>query len=198
MPWHRNIGWPIYTRHPEPAQWVNSRDLLGLSGPTKTMFTAVHEAAHAILYLQYGVPVDYVVLYEEAEIERAGVDASTYPAVADVSLRYGDYAAVLAAGECAQDRWLRQEGLWTPGRAWSVEHDARHDRERLDQVVADCMGARLTFGTDLSSLTDYAWVCDHASQVLDGRWDAVLAVARELALRRRMTGAQIQQLIDRA
>lgn len=193
MPWHLNEDRPVYTRYPEPDGWgrtvTSTWQAMSLPPALELMCNAVHEAGHAAMMLHHGIQVKSMVLYTEEEARdkdfRAATDCGHY------EVDYTQFACVLAAGERAQDRWLRQEGLWTPERAWSVERHGLDDRAEIEKVISTQLGGRLTYGEDPGHHFDYHHVCDRTDQALTPLWKGVLAIARELVKRRTLTGAQV-------
>ena len=67
-----------------------------------------------------------------------------------------------AAGERASDRWLREQGLWTPARAVYSEISGQRDRE--DAQKAD---PSITFD---GGPNDYRHLQDEADRILDDVW----------------------------
>lgn len=132
---------------------------------------AVHEAGHVVASLRAGLGVDGVHL-------SPSVEGHMFHTVHTGTItHWGGYMAMLAAGERAADRWLREAGEWTPERAWSIERSARSDRTRAVKF-AEGTGKPFDF-------LDHPWdgwtlVCSYADGGLDAHWNRVMAVANAL------------------
>jgi hypothetical protein len=148
----------------------------------KLASTAMHEAAHVVLYLATGHGIREIVI-------DASSDADSWISYEPYSGGWLDFAVSAAAGERAQDRWLRETGLWTPGRAWVAERYSWRDRRLVSVVVSQAHNEELTFGL-VNHWSDYAWIGDRAAEALDPVWDQVLTLARHLANHRHITGEQ--------
>jgi len=199
MVWHLNVDQPQHTRHPEPHGWgrtvTHTRQALALPDDLEMMSIAVHEAGHTALFLKYGIPVEYLAVYTEKEAQDKTGLGVTYRGA--YSVEYPKIASALAAGERAQDRWLQQEGLWTRDRAWAVDRHAYHDREELATIVATQLGGTLTYGVDPIGTRDYQHICALADEAIAPMWTGVLALARDLARHRRLTGARARNILAR-
>ncbi|MFI0156249.1 hypothetical protein [Streptomyces lydicus] len=167
--WSENTD-GVWTWHPQPDgmthiyQSFDDPDLLQRHG-------AFHEAGHVVAALVSGLGVDGVHLTPSDQ-------GHMFHTVNSGTIRtWSGYAAMLAAGERAADRWLRETGEWTTERAWSVERGARSDRRRAVEF-AQRHGERFDF---LAHPWD-GWtnVCSWADGTLDAHWDRVTAVAEAL------------------
>lgn len=96
-----------------------------------------------------------------------------------------------AAGERANDRWLREQSLWTPLAALITEVCADGDR---DEITA----AHPYIGFGASAALDYGVLHTAADQLLDTYWPQITAVAEALADRQHMTGDEIAARADMA
>jgi hypothetical protein len=167
MSWHYEPTIGIHTRNPTPnlPRPFTAADALNLDTTQLRRTTAVHEAGHAVMYLTHGIP------FAHMEIGSIGPDNDGITAAGQVkslptfTATTRQMAMVLAAGECAQDRWLREQGLWTPERGWAVEVASRTDRHQIVDIDP---------GHDLDVLHH---VTDRA---LDGLWDGVLRLGEAL------------------
>ncbi|MCF3104504.1 hypothetical protein IPZ58_23335 [Streptomyces roseoverticillatus] len=95
-----------------------------------------------------------------------------------------------AAGERAEDRRLREEGLWTPERAWVAERTAASDRQRVVEVLRADRGMTLSYGHAPAGHFNYATVMAAADAALHHLWDRVLSLAAALDQRGQLTGRQ--------
>lgn len=91
----------------------------------------------------------------------------------------------VVAGERAQDRWLRETGLWTPSRAAMAELGAAHDRA-------------LVFASNPQPIprfdggpADYSQLHDLADQALDRIWGHLAAALPALVGQGQMTGQEL-------
>lgn len=160
----------MWTWHPQPEGVTRYYE--PLDGLVQEMGT-FHEAGHAVVGLVGGLGIDGVFLSAAS-----GNPQMMFHTVWSGSASWTSYAAYLAAGERAADRWLRETGEWTPERAWSVERSARSDRNRAIEVAAE-IGKTL----DIPAHPWDGWtqVCSWADAMLDVHWGRVQAVAEALA-----------------
>lgn len=190
--WHDDIlinGETYHTRNYAPDYGPNSDAYLGtLTYAQRDVLRAVHEAAHAVSALADGGHVHYARIMTTAEM------VAQEPS--DQGVKSGDVracnlipstacAVFLGAGERAEDRWLRENDLWTPALAAGVELGACSDRRVLLQ-----MNPHVGFGTG----QDYIIVHDLADHFVGRYWVQILAVADELVSRLHLTGDEIADL----
>jgi hypothetical protein len=165
--WRENSD-GVWTWYPQPDGVRCATDPLspGMFRP----FGAFHEAGHAVIALAQGIGVDGVHLLP-AE------DNVFHTVVSGKILQDDGYLTMLAAGERASDRWLRETGVWTPERGWTAERCAEGDREE-----AAGFAARRGLPFDLTAHPWDGWtqVCSWADGSLNHHWDRVVAVARAL------------------
>ncbi|SPE51870.1 hypothetical protein SNS2_1544 [Streptomyces netropsis] len=196
--WHLNTDQPVYTRQPEPRAWVHREvtsgfQLLAFSDTTLRHSIAVHEAAHAVLDFAFGIPVVEICVCDDLG---AGADGEGGGAAGWVrnggQWRVPDvhYFAMCAAGERAQDRWLRETGLWTPERAWVEERAADSDRQQVAHALRHSRNKELTFGRTAAGAMDYATVQAAADAALAPLWDRVLRLAAAVDDHGHLTGRQ--------
>jgi hypothetical protein len=132
---------------------------------------AIHEAGHAVAALVVGIGVD------STELAPSNQGHMFHTVLTGTYARWSDYATMLAAGERAADRWLREIGAWTPERAWSIERGARSDRAKAVESAAKD-GQEFSF---LSHPWDgWTQVCSRADGRLGGHWPRVIALADAL------------------
>src|SRR5262249_45447952 len=114
--------------------------------------------------------------------EAFGVDGYTQIGRLDVHANH--YLAMLAAGELAEQRWLREAGLSTPARAWAVERGAQDDVAKAVERLRE-----LRPGLEEHAYRQLYWQYrPDAQRLVDENWDRILAVAGPLAERGRLDG----------
>ncbi len=190
------------TRFAPPAgvTGMRLRDVTGLSDGQRHWLNAVHEAGHVVMALAARVPVRQVRIVPADRAWEDGVDSQAPEGVGFSEIYYWhgsvrDGVAVLAAGERAQDRWLREAGLWTPDRAWAVERDGVIDRAQIAELCQRVTGRDLvTYGTRRGR-----WDLGHVQQRVDAelgrRWPQVAAVAGALVSRLHLTEDEVTALV---
>ncbi|MGV9816625.1 hypothetical protein ACWDTQ_32520, partial [Streptomyces cellulosae] len=109
---------------------------------------------------------------------------SAHRRVHDIERMLG-WALGVVAGERAVDRWLREEGLWTPSRAAWAELAAKHDR---DTILASPIYPTPGFG---SGTADYGLLHQLADDALARVWEQVRATVPVLLTRRSLTGHEL-------
>lgn len=190
--WHHGYvvedGTPFPLRHrlSEHARRIPelSSRALGLSKQQSELGQAIHELAHGVLWLAHGVHVVSVGV----GVGRGGLAECDQPRDADQRL---GWAIGVAAGERAEDRWLRESGLWTEDLAAMAEIAARTDRANI--LAADPQ-PRPGFGD--GGEADYSEFHDLADQALDVHWDRISTVLPLLIMEGQMTGDQLASLVD--
>ncbi|MEX5637231.1 hypothetical protein [Parafrankia sp. FMc2] len=198
--WYRVFvsGVPVHTEQPPPSggDGKNVRDLLDLDDDALRRHAATHEAGHVVVAHHRGLPV------EEVAVDVSITDGNGLPLVG--VCRYGpfdvpwqDFGATCAAGGRAANRWLRQEGLATPGRLWANELSTGNDQVTLAQACADLPApVVLTYGQPgVAGGYEWADLGDAAEAELDRDWPAVHRVADALYREGRLTGSDIDDLI---
>lgn len=182
--WHHGYVLPDGTPYPMRHQLsddarkapVLGAQVLGLSRTDHRTSVAVHELAHAVLWLAFGVPVVSVGV----GLGRGGLAECDQPAPEN---RLG-WAIGVAAGERAEDRWLRATGLWTQDLAANAELGARADRAEILAATRP----RPAFGT---GGPDFAEFHDMADQALETHWGRVMAALPCLLDAGCMTGDEL-------
>jgi hypothetical protein len=187
--WHSGIEInhePYPTRNHAPDCGANSDAYLGsLTYAQRDTMRAVHEAAHAVAVLACGGHLHSARMTITAELRpgEPSDEGTVGGQVLGCNVPDGRALAVFTgAGERAEDRWLRESGLWTPTRAAGVELGAYSDRRAL---LLD--NPHIGFGTG----QDYVSVHDLADHFLGEHWSLVLAVADALAFRLRLDGEEV-------
>ncbi|MBD3004767.1 hypothetical protein [Streptomyces sp. 5-10] len=156
-------SYPVRTQVSLPHGTYNSADLAGMDEEQSWLASAAHELGHAAAHLRYGVHVMSVDLYRSVDLwdsESPRAEVSTWMTNDQLTSRGALVAS--AAGERAQDRWLREKGLWTPVRSLEVEVAARTDRFSVVR-----MDPRVGFG---DTEIDYADLMAEADAVLADFW----------------------------
>ncbi|WP_035796445.1 hypothetical protein [Kitasatospora mediocidica] len=163
MSWHYEPTTRIFTRHPAPDidGRFDVRGLYGLPDSHHRQMTTIHEAGHAAVLLAAGIPFDHMSLgqHPNTAAPQAGYVKCTFTGTLETYIHF------FAAGERAQDRWLREQGLWTPIRAWATEILAYTDRQGIAEYAP---------ADDLTALHD------EVDTLLDGLWPSVLRLAGAL------------------
>ncbi|MFF8786859.1 hypothetical protein [Streptomyces sp. NPDC015125] len=162
--------------HARSAPVLNDH-VLGLSEQESRSSCAAHELGHAVLWLTRGVHVVGLGI----GVGRGG-RAECGPPAPQQRL---DWAIAVAAGERAQDRWLRETGLWTEDRAAFAELGATSDRA---QIFAADPTPRPAFGDGGPDYAELHTLADHA---LDEHWDAILIAMPALLREGWMTGDRL-------
>jgi hypothetical protein len=193
--WHEDTdanGAPYPTRHPVPDWADNSDDLLAaLTDEQRDHMRAMHEAAHAVVALAVGGYVHYAWIRRTADLRATadrltgGVQVGAHVSVCNVP-DGRDFAVLMGAGERAEDRWLRETGLWTPVLAAGVEFGAYSDR----RAVLD-LNPSLGFEGGPS---DFLIVHELADAAVSQHWGRVTAVSSVLAERLLLTGDEAADL----
>ncbi|MFE0776896.1 hypothetical protein [Streptomyces sp. NPDC058861] len=186
--------WVRYTRYPPPLwDWGSSgTDAVAAYTPEEqTLNTAVHEAAHATVYMAAGYQIGYIMLHEPGDHSHGGRAHVHYLPMSGSLL---DWAVTCAAGERAEVRWMRETGRWSLDRAWVAELLAWRDRSQIGAAYREGYGKDLTFLGDHDDHMDYAWVMDRTDEALDLVWDRVLTLAHHLVDHRHVTGEEAARI----
>lgn len=192
--WHRNIRWneDLYPTRNYSSYEGDFAGMLSLSAQQRQESGAAHELGHAIAHLAQDADAHLarVDLYSETTDIR--LDTGVTRAAGGYTLAHyerGDEHALwcvlvaCAAGERAQDRWLREAGLWTPTRAVAIEVLARSDRDS-----ALHREPRLGFG---DAEIDYGLLHDEADAIIDRHWEGLRTAVPVLMTSGRMTGDEL-------
>ncbi|MET8608907.1 hypothetical protein ABZV92_35785 [Streptomyces rubiginosohelvolus] len=153
--------------------------------------TAVHESAHAVVYMAAGYQVGEIALHEPGDQSYGGRAHVKYLAASGPWL---DWAVTCAAGERAEIRWMRETGRWSSDRAWAAERLAWRDRSQVGEAYRSCHSRELTFDGDHDDWGDYAWVMDRTDEALDLVWDRVLTLADHVTVRQHLTGEEAARI----
>jgi len=189
--WHHNVRvagevYPLRNRLDDAYNGELSDRAFGYTPEQSTEMAAVHELGHALVWLDRGVHVRYVELKSRVRHGNP-VDGTTMcgPVAHDRML---GWALGVVAGERAVDRWLREEGLWTPSRAAWSELSAMHDR---DVILSSSIDPKPSFG---SGMVDYGDLHQLADDALVKVWERVRASVPVLLTRRSISGNELGRL----
>ncbi|MFJ2629017.1 hypothetical protein ACIO6T_38085 [Streptomyces sp. NPDC087532] len=144
-------------------------------------YTAIREAGHGLTA---------VATYQAHVIEcalRPGTISDGTPFDAFTELRWRTpraYLAVLQAGAMAQERWLREQGLWTPRRELATQVAARHSRDAVRATAA--------------SAEDVEQAASWARELLDRHWLLLLYCAELLDQRGHLNGSHLRKVLREA
>lgn len=192
--WHADRvihGQPYPTRHSAPDYGPNSGAYRGIvTDDQHEMQSAVHESAHAVSALASGAYVHYARISSMDELRDAAEESDGVVPGGDTkacNLASGlDFIVLMGAGERAEDRWLREQGLWTPIRAVGAELGAYGDRQQVRRL-----NPHLGFE---GGPNDYLVVHEVADRFVSEYWGAIATVACVLAERLHLTGDEIARL----
>ncbi|CAC36629.1 hypothetical protein PV411_36435 [Streptomyces sp. NRRL_B-16638] len=200
MSWHPNHDdQTILTRHPslETSEVTTSRALMRFTAEQLQRCAAFHEAAHTVLFLHAGIGVKSVWISPAIKPGEAGkplgrTDMETSTAPLD------QFIVAVAAGERAEDRWMREAGVWTPVRAWAAERSNLGDRDFVRSLVRQHLDSELTFGVTDEGWSDYSAIHAAADRALDEKWGGVLALADALLDRLHLDGEEATRVVGGA
>lgn len=189
--WYRDVRladgttYPLRNRLTEgPLSGEINGRALGLTAKQSRMSTAAHELGHAVVWLAGGLHVRYLGV---------GIGPGGQAACEAITQTPQECMARITgvvAGERAQDRWLRETGLWTTSLAAVAELGAAHDRA---YVFAADPHPRPGFG---DSDVDYSVLHDLADEALDAVWPKVMAALPVLTRAGRMTGDELAACVS--
>ncbi|MFD7615786.1 hypothetical protein [Streptomyces sp. NPDC059802] len=183
--WHDGIdinGAPYPTRNDAPSVQGNNDDAYDLPSDLVDHARAIHEAGHAVAALIGGAHLHHAQIVKgPATTPEGGVTEICNPFANGHA-----YATFSAAGERAADRWLREDGLWTPDRAVANEVSAYGDRRSFL-----ALNPHVGFG---DKQIDYTVVHDLADHFLNQHWDTVTRVAHALNHHTHLDGDEIARI----
>lgn len=187
MIWHLNDD-GAFTRQEQQPGFVPMNDL-GLEPTDLVQHDAHHEAGHAVLALLQGIPITRVTMIATDE-------HAAHVQFADWSGPWWSFAVVMAAGERAGERWLREAGLATPERLWNAERHCTSDRRQVVETAPE--PHEVVFGQldvpEGREALDYARLHDAADVLLTGFWPQVSSLAAALVEHRELTGQQVADI----
>ncbi|MCC3775073.1 hypothetical protein [Streptomyces sp. UNOB3_S3] len=112
----------------------------------------------SMLYFASGMPLGEIYICDDLGKTPGEGAAAWVKAGGKFSVPYEHCIAMCVAGERAQDRWMREQGLWTPERAWVIERLSAHDRNLVAECLKECRRAELGFGYTPAGGLDFAVV----------------------------------------
>ncbi|WP_043463876.1 hypothetical protein [Kitasatospora sp. MBT66] len=184
-------GSPTMTYLQGPDTWCCDTHVLDLEPAVDLVGAAVHEAGHAVAALLLGIHVVDVELTSQAvELNCAPVVAVNGCTSVTYEVPESAYLTMLAAGERAHQRWLINQGLWSPERAWAVERGARDDQSKAVGVLKGRFPEPAFIGPAL-----LFWQFRPAADaLLQANWDRVASLGRGLAHRIHLSGNEAAEL----
>ncbi|MFD9078219.1 hypothetical protein [Streptomyces erythrochromogenes] len=183
--------WVRYTRTPPPATWTDTESASAYTPQERTLNSAVHEAAHAVLYMAEGYRIGGITLHAPDDDGHTGQAEVEYLPASGPWL---GHVLAFAAGERAEVRWLWGTGRWTMARAWAAERLAWRDRSQVAHTLKTCHDRELTFNGDHQDWADYAWIMDRTDEALDPLWERILTLADHVAEHRHLSGQKAARI----
>lgn len=182
----------VHSFHPAPAGWCCANHMLALDLEADRQGAAVHEAGHTVAAFTMGIHVVGITLVTERIQHPCGLvhGVSGVTEIGSMAVPVDEYLTMLASGEAAHQRWLRDSGLHTPARAWAVERGALDDMSKALDVLREWVP-----GYDDTGYRQLFWRSRPSAEALvDARWERVLAVAGGLASRGWLSGEEASGL----
>jgi len=141
-------------------------------------YTAIREVGHALTAVATG----QARVIECALEPGTAPDGSRFDAFTEVRWQTSRaYLAILQAGAMAQERWLREQGLWTPRRELVTEVAARHSRAAVQATAA--------------SAAEIERAATWAQELLDKHWPLLLVCADLLDRRGHLYGSHLRRAL---
>lgn len=181
----------LRTRFNPPAEFAAGLSLYAILDWDDSLLRrsiAVHEAGHALLDFAFGIRVQEMRIDPGLGKDPDG-PPTAYVKVDACDVPFLRFAAMCAAGERAQDRWMREQGLWTPARAWCVERTATDDRAQAAEALKPC-GIPVRFADATGRGIHYQTIQDTADAALGHLWPRVLRLAEALDAAGHLTGEE--------
>lgn len=183
-------GRTYHTRHRCPDSVPCGTYLDDLTDDQRDTLRAIHEAAHAVAGLAAGSFIHHARISTTTALRNRTPNNEGLVIGGDVhacNLTDGpSFAVFMGAAERAEDRWLREAGLWTHTRALGIEIGAYTDRRHV-------LDLNPHIGFD-GGPNDYLVVHHLADEFLDRHWNAVTEVADALTAWLHLTGEHIAEL----
>ncbi|WP_369183777.1 hypothetical protein [Streptomyces sp. Y1] len=191
--WHFDVRSGMTTRNPMPElpPGVSVTGALDLPVDELRRALATHEAGHAVVLLHFGAPFERVYIRDDLGVapDHAGSGGAVVLGTT-WSTPLLDGLTMLAAGERAQDRWLRENGRWNAKRGWVTELAAIGDRRDIYEAVQDAFDEDVTFNTGDDPCRDLAALHNHTDALLNALWGQVGRIADALTRHGALTEAQ--------
>ncbi|WP_369183652.1 hypothetical protein [Streptomyces sp. Y1] len=191
--WHFDAWSGMTTRNPKPELPPGTSVTGALDLPVGELRRALatHEAGHVAAMLYFGAPFERVYIRDDLGVapdHPGSGGAVVFGTTWSAPLRDG--LIMLAAGERAQDRWLRENGRWNAQRGWVTELAAIGDRRDIYEAVQDAFDEDVTFAAGDDPCRDLAALHDHTDTLLFMLWEQVGRIADALARHGALTRAQ--------
>ncbi|MGX5185730.1 hypothetical protein ACWKT5_23630 [Streptomyces avermitilis] len=141
-------------------------------------YTAIREIGHGLTAVATG----QARVIECALEPGTALDGTRFDAFTEVRWQTPHaYLALLQAGSMAQERWLREQGLWTARRDLATQLAARHSRAAVQATAASQDEIELAA----------AW----AQELLDRHWTLLLHCASLLDRRGHLYGSHLRKAL---
>ncbi|MFF5019522.1 hypothetical protein [Streptomyces sp. NPDC001165] len=141
-------------------------------------YTAIRETGHALTAVATG----QARVIECALEPGSAPDGTRYDAFTVVRWQTPHaYRTLLQAGAMAQERWLREQGLWTPRRDLATQVAARHSRAAIQATAA--------------SADEIERAAAWAQELLDHHWPLLLHCAGLLDQRGHLYGFHLRKAL---
>ncbi|MFD8078184.1 hypothetical protein ACFV3E_36655 [Streptomyces sp. NPDC059718] len=155
---------------------------------------AFHEAGHAVLHMAYGVHViDAELTVSVDDLGWGGTVNGRVGWLAD-GVSVWRLTAACAAGQLAQDRFLREAGLWTPGRAAECESGAAHDVGIALDLIATYGPPDACATRTLPTGRSWGTIGAVAERTVKLLWPQITVVAHALAAHTVLSGDAIAEI----
>jgi hypothetical protein len=187
-----------------PARYATAYQALNLPDPHLRRYLAVHEAGHAVIgvlgggriaSMKIAADLGYGPASHDSPIPEHGAATIDWRST---TVKIEALLRMTTAGEVAQQRWLRGQGLWTPDRAWVVEILAVHDRSAAQEAVHS-LGGELAFAEPYPpDATRWQSFRAQTADLLTQHWPAVLELAEALDKQTSLNGDTAHSMISNA
>ncbi|MFE0775425.1 hypothetical protein [Streptomyces sp. NPDC058861] len=155
-------------------------EVLALTDPQYRFYTAIHEVGHAATALATGNCS--VISCELMIVPGAVTDAFTDIRYVEDHTAQRTQLIYLHGGLLAQERWMREARLWTPGRSLGTREAARHDFAAMEELTSDESSIRAAH--------------DESHTLVTRHWQGIMEAARRLSTEGRITGQEICDLLN--
>lgn len=162
-----------------PGRLQTIGEVLAFTDEQYRLYTAVHEIGHATAGLATGKCT--VDCCELSIVPGAATDAYTDISWVQDRFEQNTRLVMLHGGLLAQDRWMKEQSLWTTDRYRAARSGARHDFAAMEELGAN--EAAVTAAREESQM------------LLAQHWPAVLKATDHLCTTGRITGGQLCDLL---